>query len=110
MFTGLLNKEVVFMASTVSVDMYGGQSVFSGTVGTYPCRIRQLSESERDMMSRQGIDASFRLYCRGGITVLHTYVAKVDDIEYEVVGPINDPSFMGHHLEIDLSRKKIGAS
>jgi hypothetical protein len=110
MFTGLLNKEVYFLANTITADGYGGQSVSSGTVsgGPYACRIRQLSESERDIMSRQGIDASYRLYCQAGITVLHTYTAKIDDIEYEVVGPITDPHFMEHHLQIDLQRKRIG--
>ena len=109
MFTNLLNKDVYFLAQTIQVDGYGGQSVSLGTVGgPYPCRVRQLTEREQDIMNRIGIEGSYRLYCQAGITVLNTYLAEVDGVQYELSAPAHNPHFMGHHLQIDLRKREIG--
>ncbi|MDD5712002.1 MAG: head-tail adaptor protein [Smithellaceae bacterium] len=110
MFTGLLDRSVAFMSSSVTRDAYGGQSVTLATViSPVPCRIRQLSLSERDILMRQGIDSNYRIYCDGNITVLSTYVARLDDgKDYEVTNP-HDVDMLGRILQIDVNRKETGA-
>ena len=110
MFTGLLNRSVAFMSSSVARDAYGGQSVtLSTAISWVPCRIRQLSLSERDFLLREGVDANYRIYCEGNITVLTTYVARLDDgNDYEVANP-HDVDMLGRILQIDVRRKQTGA-
>jgi hypothetical protein len=111
MFTALLNREVAFMAATMQADAYGGQSVSMGTVlGYVPCRVRQLSATEREMLMREGIDASFRIYTDGGISVLETYVARLDDGNDYEVKSVHNPDLLDRHLQIDVNRKRTGTT
>jgi hypothetical protein len=107
-FTGLLDREMILLSSSITADAYGGQSVVLATVQSgVLCRIRQLSMSERDILNRQGIDANYRIYCDGNIAVLTTYVARVDGIDYEVTGQ-NNVQFQDRVMQIDANRKQTG--
>lgn len=92
----------------MKADAYGGQSVSSGTVIDWvPCRVRQLSSTEREMLMREGIDASFRIYTDGNITVIETYVARLDDGHDYEVKSVHNPDLLNRHLQIDVGRKRV---
>lgn len=111
MFTGLLNKNATIYAASIAPDAYGGQSVVLSIVASsVPCRIRPLNATERIMLGREGLDAAYRIYFDGNISILQTYVITVDALTGLEVVRITNPSLMNHHLEVDVQSKDAGAT
>jgi hypothetical protein len=78
-----------------------------------PCHRRQLNATERDLLGREGVVATHRVYCSAEYDeieeddVLRITTGEVGTGSHEDwdVVRIHDPHEMGHHLEIDAVRR-----
>jgi len=103
MFTTLLNKEMNVRTRTVTVDIYGGQTVTNTNLYTsIPCRVNSLSNVQQAELARSGIMATHKIICGGGyIFPIEAQLVVGDDI-FEIVDvePVTGMSPETHHLKI----------
>jgi hypothetical protein len=105
-FTGLLNAEMVVTYNSMSVTAYGGQTAVLSTISSaQPCRVQQLSMSERAILNREGFEATHRIFCNADVSMNTKYSVVVSSVTYEVTGwTVPDGALLGHHMEIDARR------
>jgi SPP1 family predicted phage head-tail adaptor len=101
-FTGLLNSTFDLISLGMSADAYGGWSSSPATVSamsSVPCRVSELSATEREMLSREGTSASHKVFCdyTSVITVKHELL--ISGLRYQILR-CDDIDRMGHHLEL----------
>lgn len=105
-FSALLNSEMSVMLSSMSLSPYGGQTpVLSTIYSAQPCRINQLSMSERDILSRRGVEASHKVFCEANLTMLASYQIVIEGLTYQITGyDVLDGALSAHHQEIITRR------
>ena len=105
-FTGLLNSQFDLISLGMTADVYGGWSSSPSTVtamSNVPCRITELSATEREMLSREGTSASHKVFCDYFSTITTKHELEVNDLRYQIV-KVTDIDLMNHHLEIVTNR------
>ena len=103
-FTGLLNNTFNLIGAGMSVDAYGGWSSSPTTVSAMsalPCRYYQLSAEERNILNREGVSPTHKMYCNYYSVITEEHLVEINGSQHEIT-QINDPSYMHHHLEIML--------
>lgn len=106
-FTGLLNAEMVVLLPTISATTYGGQTPTISTVYSQrPCRIAQLSMAERDILKRQGVESTHRVFCEADMTLSTQHEIVISGSTYEVTG-FSSPegAVLAHHSEVLVKRQ-----
>lgn len=105
-FSGLLNTTFDLLALGMTADAYGGWSSSPTTVSamsSLPCRIYELSATEREMLNREGTSATHKVYCDYYSTITTKHELLINSEYYEIVRVYN-PSFANHHLEITTNK------
>ena len=101
-FTGLLNSQFDLISLGMSADAYGGWSSSPATVSamsSVPCRVTELSATERELLSREGTSASHKVFCDYTSVITTKHELEISDVRYQIVR-VNDIDRMGHHLEL----------
>lgn len=106
-FTGLLNDEMNVMLASISATSYGGQSATLATVySNRPCRLMQLSMDEREILQREGVESSHRVFCEADMTLSTQHQIVIGGLTYEVTGySVPEGALLDHHSEIIVNRK-----
>lgn len=105
-FTGLLNATFNLLSLGMTADAYGGWSSSPTTVSamsSVPCRIHELSATEREMLNREGTSATHKVYCDYYSAITTKHELEIASVRYQVVR-VNNPSMMNHHLEMTTNR------
>lgn len=105
-FCGLLNNTFNLIALGMTADAYGGWSTNASTVSgmsALPCRFYELSAREREILNREGTDATHKLYCDYSATITTQHEVEVSSLRYQIVR-VNNPSMANRHLELTTNR------
>jgi len=71
-----------------------------------PCRITQLSMEERDILQRNGVEATHMVYCEAGMAMNTQHEIVIDSVTYKITGfDTPDGSALAHHSEILVNRQ-----
>ena len=101
-FTGLLNQELDIYSITVTADAYGGWSkTYSLTASYLPCRVRTLSEAEREVLMREGIATTHRAYL-SYTTILTSKCEVVAGGTTFQVMTVRNPDSMNRYIQADM--------
>lgn len=108
-FSSLLNNEMNIVSSSMSVGTYGGQTPNLTTIySAQPCRIQQLSMRERDFLSKQGTEATHKVFCEANLSIHAHYHIIVSGITYQVTGyDVIDGAALAHHQEVITRRVSV---
>lgn len=95
------------MLASISATAYGGQSASLTTVySNRPCRLVQLSMAERDLLQREGVESTHKIFCEADMTLSTQHQIVIGGLTYEVTGySIPEGAVFGHHSEIVVNRK-----
>lgn len=104
-FTGLLDRTMDISSITITAGTYLDQVVGRATGATaIPCRIRELSATERDIMLREGYESTHRIYCDGSVVIGQKDEAVCGGMTLRITR-VHNVDLTGHHLEIDGFRQ-----
>lgn len=104
----LFNQTMDVLKNAFQTDTIGGpvnNPVLSSSDNA--CRIRKLSGRERQLLGREGVVVSHRIYCDAAVDVVENDTIVINNDEYDVE-LVDDPHLLGHHLEIDAVRRRSG--
>lgn len=106
-FSALLNAEMVVLLSSLTATAYGGQTPTLTTVySARPCRLQQLSMQERDILQREGVESTHRIFCEADMTFSTQHEIVISGVTYEVTGySVPEGSLLAHHSEVLVKRQ-----
>ena len=100
-FRGLCNQTMTVQRPTVSQDDIGAPTrTWTNRYSGKKCRLEQLTDTERLVAGREGVEATHRLYYLPDLTIAEKDRVRIDSTKYEIESVVEARAMSKvHHYE-----------